>query len=104
MFGFNHSSSAVAPAPDFVLGEFAINDDFWGMMNMKETCDRSGVHADSSSGAAANARDPCLMIDTLFTESFVRNFMALGSVVAYIRFGYGFLNNDAGGKLQTRGL
>jgi hypothetical protein len=85
-----------------VLGEFSVNDDFWGMMDVKETCGSGGAQPHSSSGGKAAARGQCLMLDTLFTESFVRNFMTLGSSVAYIRFGYGFLNNDAGGDFSTR--
>ena len=102
MFDFSHASSAISPAPDLVLGEFSVNDDFWGMMDVKETCGAHPHPHSSSGGKAAAARGRCLMLDTLFTESFVRNFMALGSAVAYIRFGYGFLNNDAGRDLNTR--
>jgi hypothetical protein len=98
MFGFDHVTSAVAPAPDLVLCEFSVNDDFWGWMEMKETCSGSGggsstpLHPSSDSPPPSN----CTMLDSLFTESFVRNFRSLGSAVAYIRFGYSFLNNDAG--------
>jgi hypothetical protein len=42
------------------------------------------------------------MLDTLFTESFVRNFRSLGSAVVYLRFGYGFINNDAGSVFAAR--
>ena len=101
MFGFGHASSATSPAPDLVLGEFSVNDDFLGVMELKEACDNGGAQPHSPSSGKAAARGRCLMLDTLFTESFVRNFMTLGSAVAYIRFGYGFLNNDAGRDLNT---
>ena len=90
MLGFDHVTSAdVAAAPDLVLGEFSVNDDFWGLMDMQQSCS-------SSSSSSSSSSHRCIMLDTLFTESFIRNFRLLGSAVAYVRFGYGFINNDAG--------
>lgn len=89
LFGFNHVNADAAPSPDLVLCEFAVNDDFWGWMEMKQTCG-------GSSAPIPPARDNCTMLDSLFTESFVRNFRSLGSAVAYVRFGYSFINNDVG--------
>ena len=89
MLGFGHVTSDAAAAPDLVLGEFSVNDDFWGLMDMQQSCS-------SSSSSSSSSSHRCIMLDTLFTESLIRNFRLLGSAVAYIRFGYSFINNDAG--------
>ncbi len=93
MLGFGHVTSESAAAPDLVLGEFSVNDDFWGLMDMQQSC---GGGSGSGSGSGSSSSHRCIMLDTLFTESFIRNFRLLGSAVAYVRFGYGFINNDAG--------
>ena len=89
MLGFDDVTSETSSAPDLVLGEFAVNDDFWGWTHMQQTC------SSSSSSTSVN-RHKCTLLDSLFTESFVRNFRLLGSAVAFLRFGYSFVNNDAG--------